>query len=173
MKHKKIRDKKLLDKYIKDNPKCENPQCRKASFEIHHILKNHFRTDEIWNIVAICSTCHKDSHYEKFKTPIEYRIKIIDWLRYKFYYKNELTIDDVNVIEAILIKKSDINIFKNEIKVILNEHPDYMNWLKIFYELGRKLERETLDYHLITKFYRNGQTPNQAYFNYMKDKYIK
>jgi hypothetical protein len=48
---------------LREGQRCANPYCRKTAHQCHHIrLRSHGRPTELWNEVALCSTCHALVH---------------------------------------------------------------------------------------------------------------
>jgi hypothetical protein len=59
----KIKNSQLIQHYRSQHKQCE--LCAldgeyQVVDDIHHIIPNHGRSDEIWNIIALCRKCHID-----------------------------------------------------------------------------------------------------------------
>jgi len=52
--------------YLRANQQCENPFCRSnGRLDIHHIDMNH-NNNRLYNLIALCQTCHADAHSGKY-----------------------------------------------------------------------------------------------------------
>ena len=119
MKFIKIKNKKLLEQYGRSNLICE--YCKEQySMEVHHIFKNHFRTDELWNIIALCHNCHTRCHAEKgLKKRQDIAINVNELLKIKIL-KQEISketliyISDKQLKQTIVNKKMLFSLYKKD-----------------------------------------------------------
>jgi hypothetical protein len=52
--------------YMRANQQCENPFCHSGGrLDIHHIDMNH-NNNRLYNLIALCPTCHADAHSGKY-----------------------------------------------------------------------------------------------------------